>query len=66
MDFCLLLNLWIRKLLQKVSKRLNVYYSQKQPATDAPKTVSNKVIKKTEGTTGDLIGNKTFNKITKV
>ena len=51
---------------------MNGKYSQnlldhaKQSATDALKTSTNSVIQKTAEATGDLIGNKTANKVTKV
>ena len=38
----------------------------KQSTTDALKTTSKKVIQKTAEATGDLIGNKTADKITKI
>ena len=55
-----------------ISKNLNEKYSQKlldlskQSATDALKTTSVKVIQKTAEVSGDLTGNKTVNRITKV
>ena len=55
-----------------ISKNLNEKYSQKffdlskQSATDALKTTSVKVIQKTAEVSGDLIGNKIVNRITKV
>ena len=51
---------------------MNGKYSQnlldhaKQSATDALKTSTKSVIQKTAEATGDLIGNKTANKVTKV
>ena len=38
----------------------------KQSATDAPKTSSKRVIQKTAEATGDLIGNKIANKVTRI
>ena len=38
----------------------------KQSATDALKTIPKRVIQKTAEATGDLIGNKIFNKITRI
>ena len=55
-----------------ISKNLNEKYGQKffdlskQSATDALKTTSVKVIQKTAEVSGDLIGNKIVNRITKV
>ena len=57
---------------KNVSKCLNSKYSQKildhakQSATDAFKTSSKRVIQKTVEGTGDLIGNKLADKITRV
>ena len=57
---------------KKISKNLNGKYSQKFPdhakqsATGALKTTSTKVIQKPAEVTGDLIGNKIDNGITKV
>ena len=51
---------------KNLSKNVIGKYSQKlldhakQPATDALKTSSKRVIQKTEGATGHLIGNKNF------
>ena len=62
MDFYFLLKIWI-KLLVKIKRNLGGKYSQqlldhaKQPAADAPKTTSKRVIQKTAEWTGDLIGN---------
>ena len=58
MGFCLLLKIWVKN-----QKRL---YHAKQSAADAFKTASKKAIQKTEKVTGDLIGNKISDKITKV
>ena len=57
---------------KNISKTLSGKYSQtlldcaKQSATNAFKTVSKKEIQKTREATGDLIGNKTADKTTKV
>ena len=57
---------------QNVSKSLSGKYSQKlldhtkTSGTDVLKTSSKRVIRKTAEATGDLIGNKYANKITKV
>ena len=68
MDFCILLKIWV-KILVKTStdkydqKRLD---HAKQSATNALKTSSKREIQKTAEVTGDLIGSKIPNKITKV
>ena len=57
---------------RNISKNLRGKYSQKpvdhakQSAADALKTTSKIVIQKTAGATGDLIGNKVADKITKI
>ena len=57
---------------ENISKYLSGKYSHelldhaKQSATDAFKTVSKREIQKKAETTGDLIGNKNANRITKV
>ena len=57
---------------KNISKNLSGKYSQKlldhdkQSATDVFKNASKRVIYKTPQATGDLIGNKIANKITKV
>ena len=57
---------------KNISKILSSKYSQKlidhpkQSATDALKITSKKVIQKTAEATGDLIGKKLVNRITKV
>ena len=57
---------------KNISKNLSSKYIQKpldhakQFATDALKTASKRVIQKTAKATGDLIGNKTAGRITKV
>ena len=57
---------------QNISKNLGVKCSQnlldhtKQSATDALKTATERAIQKTAEATGDLIGNKNANRITKV
>ena len=54
----------------KVAKNMNDKYSQKlvdtakKSATDATKTASKRAIQKTPEATGDLIGNKSVDKIT--
>ena len=59
-------------IVKNISKILSGKYSHKllnhakKFATDALKTTSKKVIKKTLEATGDLIGNKTADRITKV
>ena len=71
MDFYFLLKIWI-KLLVKIKRNLGGKYSQqlldhaKQPAADALKTSSKRVIQKTAEAIGDLIGNKIVNKIKKI
>ena len=61
-----------KNIAKDTTKNLSGKYSQKlldhtkQSATDALKTTSKIVIKKTEGATGDLIGNKVADKFTKV
>ena len=56
----------------KVAKSLSNKYSQKRlhssknSATDAIKTASKRAIQKRAEATGDFIGNKTANKITKI
>ena len=61
-----------KNLGKKISKTLNGKYSQKlfdhgkQSATDEFKTSSKKVIRKIVEATGDMIGNKIANRITKV
>ena len=57
---------------QNISKNLGVKCSQnlldhtKQSATDALKTATERAIQKTAEATGDLIGNKNADRITKV
>ena len=46
--------------------RQKVFEHAKPSATDARKTISKRGTQKTVEATGDLIGNKIFNKITKV
>ena len=68
-EFCLLPKTWVGK---DISKVLSGKYSQKlldhskQYATDVFKTASKRAIQKTAEATGDLIGNKTANKITRL
>ena len=76
MNFCFLLKIWVKKLDENTSKSLSSKYSPgmlatrqklldhaKQSATDALKTSSKRNNQKTAEATGDLIGNKTANKI---
>ena len=76
MNFCFLLKIWVKKLGENTSKSLSSKYSPgmlatrqklldhaKQSATDALKTSSKRNNQKTAEATGDLIGNKTANKI---
>ena len=57
---------------ENISENLSVKYSQygidhaKQSATEVFKTASKSAIQRTAGTTGDFIGNKNPDKITKV
>ena len=53
-----------RKFGYKLSKTFNGYCNKNR--IDAAKTASKRVIQKTAGTTGDLIGHKTAGKITSV
>ena len=68
MDFCLLLKIWVETL----SKNLSGRYSQKRldqakkSAAGGLETSLKRVIQKTTEVTGDLIGNKTAHKITKL
>ena len=61
-----------KKIDKNISKKLSGKYSRKlfdhakKSATDAFKTSSNRVILKTAEATGDLIGNKIAERITKV
>ena len=56
---------------KNVGENVSVKYGQKpldhakQSATDALKTTSKIIIQKTAGSSGDLIGNKIFNRIAK-
>ena len=71
MDFCILPEIWKKRIGKIISKNLNCKYSQKfldhpkQSATDALKTASKRVVQKTAEGTGDLIGNKIAGRITK-
>ena len=78
MDFCLLIKNVGKNICKNISKNLSGQYSPgiiamrqkllhhaKQPATDAFKPTSKRVIQKTAEATGGLIGNKTANIITK-
>ena len=71
MDFYLLLEIWVQ-ILVKISKNLSSKYTQKRldhakknPATDALKAASKRVIQKTAEATDDLIGNKIADQITR-
>ena len=72
MDFCLLLEIWVKMLVKKISKNVSSKYRQKllhhdkQSATDAFKTASQKVIQKAVEATGDLIRNKIADEIIRV
>ena len=61
-----------KNISKNISKNLSGKYSQrllghaKKPATDALKTTSKRVIQKAAEATGDLIGNKRIDRITKV
>ena len=71
MDFFLLLRIWA-KILVKIKINISGKYSQKllnhgkQSALDVLKTASEKSIQKAAEATGNLIGKKITNKITKV
>ena len=70
-DFCLLLEIW-ETMSNNCLFNLSSKYSQKtldhakQFATDALKIASKRVIQKTAEATGNLIGNKISDKITRV
>ena len=72
MDFCLLLEIWVKTFVKKISKNVGSKYRQKllhhdkQSATDAFKTAFQKVIQKAVEATEDLIGNKIADEITRV
>ena len=72
MDFCLLLEIWVKTFVKKISKNVGSKYRQKllhhdkQSATDAFKTASQKVIQKAVEATEGLIGNKIADEITRV
>ena len=61
-----------RNMGKNINKNLSSKYSQKlldhakQSATDVLKTASKRVIHKTAGTTGDLMGNEIGDKITRI
>ena len=63
MDFCPLLKMG-KSLSNKYGQKL--LDSAKKSTTDAIKTASKRAIQKTAEATGDLIGNKTADKITSV
>ena len=64
MNFCLLLEIWIKKAGKSISRNLSSKYSRKlldhakQSPADTLKTDSKRAIQKTAEATGDLIGNK--------
>ena len=64
MDFCLLLERWVKNIVNNIRKNLSRKHSQKlldhakQFTTDAFKTASKRAIQKTAKATDDLIGNK--------
>ena len=72
MNVCSLLKIWIKNYGKNISKNMSGKYSPKlldhteQSPTDAFKTSSKRVIRKAAEATGDLIGNKIANEITKV
>ena len=61
-----------RTIGKNISKNVSSKYSQKlidhakQSATDALKTASNRALEKVAEVNGDLIGNKTVDRITRV
>ena len=67
-----LLKIWVKNLSTDISKYVSGKYSQKlldharKSAADALKNASNRVIQKAVEATGDLIGNKIADRITKV
>ena len=64
MNFCLLLEIWIKKAGKSINRNLSSKYSRKlldhakQSPADTLKTDSKRAIQKTAEATGDLIGNK--------
>ena len=72
MEFCVLQKNMGKNIAKNISKTLSGKYSQnlldhaKKTATVALKTTSKRAIWKTAQATGDLIGNKICNRITKV
>ena len=71
MDFCLLVKIWIKNIGKNISKNVSGKYGQnfdhaKRSPTDLINTVSKRVIQKTEEATGDLVGHKIADKITRV
>ena len=64
--------IWVKNLSADINKYVSGKYSQKlldhakKSAADALKTASNRVIQKAVEATGDLIGNKIADRITKV
>ena len=67
-----MLKIWVKNLSRDISKYVSGKYSQKlldharKSAADALKNASNRVIQKAVEATGDLIGNKIADRITKV
>ena len=72
MDFYLLLKTWLKMLVKIISKNLSGKYSQKlldhakRSTADALEIISKRAIQKTAEATGDLIGSKITDRITKV
>ena len=76
MNFCLLLKIWVKILIQNIDNNLSDKYSgkildhTKESATDALKLISKTAIqkqnKKTPEASEDLSGNKIADRITKV
>ena len=72
MDFCLLLEISVKMLIKNISKNLNSEYCQKfldhakKSTRDTLKAAVIRSIETTAEATGDLIGNKIADRITKV
>ena len=68
MDFYLLLKIWLKNISKTLCGRYSkkLFDHAKKSATDALKTCSKRVIQKAAEVTGDLIGNKIADRITKV
>ena len=64
MDFCLLLEIWLKILVKIYSQRL--LDNGKQSATDALKPPSKRAIQETAEATSNFTGNKIADRITKV